>query len=169
MRHILFLKHWQLLAIIFLPAILVDVFSTDIVDIWHEISATWGAVVYFIWLYLVGISFSEKFDKGLLLFKASFFYIVSSTLIFSFGHQSENSENTIWLISCALLGLLASFYIIYFVALCLVSFSKNKGDHDFSFLKFFLCFLFFPVGICLLQPRINRYIGDWTKENSFDS
>ncbi len=160
MRHILLLKHWQLLAIMFLPAILVNIFSIDVIDIWHEIFSIWGIFIYLIWLYLVGISFCAKWEKGSLLFKASFFYVVSSTLFFSFKYISTNTENTTLLISCILLGFLTSFYMIYFVARCLLSYSEIKGDHDFSLFQLFLCVWFFPIGICLLQPRINRYIGD---------
>jgi hypothetical protein len=143
----------------FLPSILTEMFSTDILGIWHIVSWAWGVMIYLLWLYIVGITFNTNFNKTLLVFKACFFYNVLGLLIF-LGFDTENMANTIWHNLGILLMFFSSFYMLYFVAKCLVSYRESNGDHDVSFLGLFLCFWFFPVGVWLLQPRFNIYMHD---------
>jgi hypothetical protein len=159
MRYILSLKHWQLFITIFLPSILVGLFSIDILGMWHVITSVWGIMIYLLWLYTVGITFNTNFNKTVLLFKACFFYNVIWILIFS-GYNSESAANTLWQILCILVGLFSSFYMIYFATKSLVFFRENNGDRDVSFSRLFLCFWFFPIGVWLLQPGLNKYMYD---------
>jgi hypothetical protein len=168
MKYILFLKHWQLLAMMFLPSILVEIFSTDILDIWHVLSSVWSFLVYIIWLYLVGITFNKAVNKTLLLFKACFFSNVFC-ILFLYSYNTEITAYTIWHIICISLGFLSSFYMIYFPTKCLVSYRESNGEHDVSFTGLFLCFWFFPIGVWLLQPRFNTYMHDRNTINTIGS
>jgi hypothetical protein len=151
----------------FLPSILVDMFSTDIHDKWQVISSVWGIMTYLLWLYIVGKTFNTSFNKTWLVFKACFFYNVFCLLIFS-GYDTENTANTIWHILCILLVFFSSFYMIYFATKSLVSYRESNGDHDVSFSRLFLSFWFFPIGVWLLQPSLNLYMHDRYNINAVD-
>ncbi|MGY0039913.1 hypothetical protein [Pedobacter sp. NJ-S-72] len=58
--------------------------------------------------------------------------------------------------SC-LLGAIAFLYLLYFTSGAYVDFRKSKGEEDVSLLLTFVSFWFFPVGVFLMQPKLNEW------------
>jgi hypothetical protein len=159
MKFILKLKHWKIMVLIFLPALLVEILSTDILNMWHILCTIWALFTYLLWLYLVGINFSLWPKKNLFLFKSSFFFVNVYSIYLLFASNSQKiNNNLLYYLPFHLLALAACFYMVYFAAKSFAIFSRKENDKEVTFLQNFLCFWFFPIGVFILQPKINKYI-----------
>ena len=55
---------------------------------------------------------------------------------------------------------MAFLYLLYFTSGAYVDFRKSKGEEDVSLLLTFVSFWFFPVGVWLMQPKLNEWQPD---------
>jgi hypothetical protein len=162
-------KHWQLfLLVVGIPLVLQLV--QNILLVWTQpqspgsFSSLLGLLViiplfiYFIWIYSVG----KKFNEGILgLFVSILGHIFLLIYFWSYSNwvnQAEGEE----VLPISLLALIVFisfftlFYALSFMAKALVQMERGTNIHSSEFYSEFIMALLFPLGIWLLQPRINR-------------
>jgi hypothetical protein len=52
--------------------------------------------------------------------------------------------------------MVCNFYVLYFVSKSLVLAERSKPASFYDYAVPFLMILFFPIGIWMIQPRVNR-------------
>lgn len=150
-------QHWQLFIIfVLVPLILHKIF----------------AIVFLIWIWsIVGLQVRvpSKIRMNDNLFKASviFFILcsVSSVIIMDFmmgetigGSLNLSLEKFPLLFSLNMFGIICGIYCIYFVAKTFKMIELQRKVKFSDYILEFLLFWFYPIGIWILQPRINRLI-----------
>ena len=179
MKFFLRLKHWQLfLLLIGIPLILQILLMTAFITnsnpnlILHVFQTMMFlmVVVYFGWYYALGTNLYEKLPAGtpmsLIRFKIFLFipavYIVLVSLLMllvlpDFVSSESGSFAPFALIfPIHIFSMYCIFYCLYFISKAMktaewqrqVTFSDYAGE--------FFLFWFFPIGIWIIQPRINK-------------
>lgn len=183
MEILLHLKHWQVFVMTF-GVVLVSGISIFFIPTGFEygllftrattIVALLGNIAASAWLYVVTTELfkkipsaeSEEVETSLQTFKVCLFllvgYQVAVNLVFPVLRYDMGA--IVYLLSFVSLGI--SIYTHYFAAkmLAWVERKKNLGFGDFS--GDFFAFLFYPIGIWFLQPRINNIFDNG--ETGFD-
>ena len=186
MKNFLTLKHWQLFVLLFVfPLVLqivglsamlstrVPIWMTSIVPIVMIIF--WGLVLC--WFYVLGtnlhrklppsVSMSLNLFKIFLIIPVVYAFSLSIILTYMFAEVppgvASNPEIFTWIYPLHLFVMFCIFYSFYFNAKALkavecqgtVTFSDYGGD--------FFLFWFFPIGIWIIQPRINQLFDQETE------
>ncbi len=169
-KKVLQTKAWAIFVIIFgLPILLEMIFSpfspTSLSKIIIPIISVLMCSGLFFWIYSISIGLHEILPSNLRLkvkkFKTIFtttltlFILISIVMSLSIPSINDYSELFILLIFIIMLGLL---YSIYFTAKTFKTceLQRNVGFSDFAG-EFFLIW-FFPVGIFIIQPKVNMLI-----------
>ncbi len=157
MNNLLQIKHWQLFILIFLPIIIVDTIDNDI-RLFDLLGSLWTTIVYLSWLYSIILKTNKI--KSIPRFMYLAFIVCKYILIlfilsalFLYG-TNNNGYSFYWVVPALFAGLIAMFYILYFTAYCLVKSEKMNIDVFATFLAFW----FFPIGVFIIQPRINKIL-----------
>lgn len=182
MKKLLALKHWQLFVLIILPVVIFQLIATIVFIQGSNVSfvlpfaliATFLACgVFFSWLYALGTNLYKKLPaaSGLRLkrFKILFFIPLIYILLFplfitwiSGAHEDAEVVPVLLLLvfPLHLLAMFCIFYCLYFNAKSLkaVMLQRPVTFNDFAG-EFFLLW-FFPVGIWILQPQINKLFAN---------
>lgn len=165
-------KHWQLFLL--LMGALVIAQSTTVVNLpapgspvaFQKIITRFIVVMIFFmgvflaWLWVLGRFLSSVAPQELRLnitwFKLSLLYPLAYTVVLGLAMQRTPTRFPAWIIPLHLVAMFCMFYNLYFVAktLRLAELQKPSDSYDYSG-PFFLLW-FFPVGIWVVQPRINR-------------
>lgn len=180
MKKLLTLKHWQLFCLlIVLPFILqLTYWSIAIVTMdmkWFfllfPLVTLLCMAVYLGWIYTLGTQLVKKLPPGVrmnvgvfkILLAIPAVYITSIAVMIGFLPEmpalasDEDAMKTIQLIlPLHLFSMFCMFYSIYFNAKALRSAELKRKVSFSDFTGEFFLFWFFPVGIWLLQPRINK-------------
>jgi hypothetical protein len=139
------------------------------------------AILFFVvllgWLYVIAVNLNKKIPDTVKmnLTKFKYFFFIPITLgflsnIFShFLFKIVNSgESLNWavffsvMIVLSLFQMICFFYCIYFSAKSLKSVELQRPVTFTDFVLDFFLFLFFPVGVWLIQPRINKIFNETT-------
>lgn len=161
MNFLLTLKHWQLfLAIIIFPVI----FPWDIIT--HEIDLGSFAFAFLAvaWFYTITTHFHKKLpaDVTMDLTRYKIFTIVPFVyimmLFISTPTMSINSDSDafIWVLPIHLFSVYCIFYCLYFTAKTIKSVELQRPVVFGDFAGEFFLLWFFPIGIWIIQPKINR-------------
>lgn len=173
-------RHWQMfLLVVGIPLVLQLV--QNILFVWTgptsagSFSSLLGLLViiplfiYFIWIYTVGKRFNESIlgsGRKVRMFEISLFvsffgHLFLLIYFWSYSNlinQAEGEE----LLPISLLALMVFisfftlFYALSFMARALVQMERGSNIHSSEYYSEFIMALIFPLGIWLLQPRINR-------------
>jgi len=121
--------------------------------------------IFLLWFWSLGVGINQRisteFKPKSKLFKFSIIYSAIYALIFqAFFTLAANESNPggamVVILPMHLLGMFCMFYALYFVAKNIATFENEKTVKFSEFSGPFFLLWFFPIGIWLLQPRINR-------------
>jgi hypothetical protein len=187
MNRLLKAKHWQIFMIIIGAPVILQAILTPFAMIYSEnflimkmamaISVIFeiGFILWY-WSIAIGLQFSipGKLKMNVTIFKvASIIQIIytvgtlgvivfkSDSLLAVIGNRNKMDGSSL---AINLLSILCLFYCIYFVARTFktVELQKKVIFSDFAW-EFFL-FLFFPVGVWIIQPKINNLVKKITSD-----
>jgi hypothetical protein len=165
-------KHWQLFALLMgamfiAQAAMVANMPTTVSPEAFQRTITPFMVVtilfmggFLAWLWVLGRFLWSVASPNLRLnikrFRLSLIYPLAYAVLFAVAMQRAPTQLPTWIIPLHLLAMFCMFYNLYFVAkaLRLAEVQKPLGFYDYSG-PFFLLW-FFPIGIWVIQPRINR-------------
>ncbi len=178
MTKLLTLKHWQLFGLLVGVPI---VFES--ITIGSIISGNSGAVIYimpvimilfmvlyFGWFYSLGANLykilPESVTMSLMRFKIFLFIPVVYIIFFSVfifgmfsrslsGLQPDPSMFT-WIFPIHLFSMFCIFYCLYFIAKALKAVELQRPVTFGDYAGEFFLIWFFPIGIWIIQPRINK-------------
>jgi fluoride ion exporter CrcB/FEX len=163
MNYLLKIKRWPLLLTIFVPVIMLEILKPEDRSVYSLFGSVWIGLVYLLWVYSVGtikgkgelkLSIPTGILFCLLLYGSYTQYSTYDLETVSFSYEFVFS----YLLVVIIFG-----YLLYFTSGAYVSFRRSKGEEDVSLLLTFVSFWFFPVGVWLMQPRLN----EWQSDNSF--
>lgn len=178
------MKHWQIfmltVGIMFILQIvfMMNMFRTDMVLNGFSLYFILGIFVPFLmlifWLYTMGHKvnsiLSEDLRKNETFFKISalfpILYIVFVFLLFGIilGKSSADFNPiliVIFIVPAHLFTMFCMFYLIYFCSKSLKTYELQKKLKFVDYAGEFVLLWFFPIGIWIIQPRINKiYTAD---------
>ena len=173
MDFIMRMKHWQVFLFVALPFLLMFLViptfvllkpAITVTVIMFPLLAVW--IISFIsYILFLGISidkfanFPKKPNKknfsGLMIY--SFIYSLLFIFLFTDMGPMDDLHNVMpKILPFHLLAMLSNIYGIRFIAKMLVSIEKGEIVKAGDYLGEFFLFWFIPVGIWVLQPRINK-------------
>lgn len=118
-----------------------------------------GIPVYF-WFWAIGIQLQTDNVKingiKLLVFKLSIIYSLVY-IVFAIYNYFANGG---FIMPLHYAAIFSTFYAMLFAAKTLKSAEMNRKVKVTEYLGDFFLFCFFPIGIWLLQPRINKLINE---------
>lgn len=172
MNRLLHLKHWQLFGLMIGVMIISSFFDLATNQIVWAISMLLFVVIFFGWFWVLAVNLYPKLptDSKLNLNRFKLFmlipsvYIIAISFIFggiSIGSQGDSTGGyAAIIVPIHLFSMFCIFWCLAFVAKSLkavelqrpVTFSDYAGE-------FFLIW-FFPIGIWIIQPRINKLFDD---------
>ncbi|MHA6249656.1 hypothetical protein ACXYMU_17065 [Pontibacter sp. CAU 1760] len=169
------LKHWQAFVLLFILPLLLQqgvprlLYAADITlgAIATLLLQGVPAIVFTAWLWLLGVCLYRKLPQQIKISRifvhlcALYFLLYTLLFIYTIGLIKESvlSGNFPYgmLLLLAPMHLLATFcylYLVYFVARSLVSVEQQRVVSTGEFAGTTFLFLFLPVGIWWLQPRL---------------
>ena len=179
----LHLKHWQLFSVLVGVPFVFQMFITEAIFNSNDPSAIlpilWIVMIIDValflgWLYVMGSNLHSKLPKGVSMNLATFtwFVIIPAAYIclasaFFLGkfvdilHGQQLDPSIFGLIvPVHLFCMFCMFYCLYFVARTLkaVELKRTVAFSDYGG-EFFLLW-FFPIGVWIIQPRINRMFSN---------
>lgn len=164
------MKHWQIFALFFILPLIADAAFDNLLpagsdDDWYIKLLINGFIVFLAVAYLwtLGTYFYEYLPEksGNLrpnLFKAGLVYVfLEFTYLFTFADFFiiEKPASPFYLVPIHVLGMIAYFYALYFVAKALAGVKLEKDANLNDFAGFFFMLWFYPIGIWFLQPQVN--------------
>jgi hypothetical protein len=160
MSYILKAKHWQIFLLIVGLPILGD--STGLYSI-QMVLIFLSASVLFGWLWSIENEIS-KLLIGLvsrtITFRVSFslvilYFIVSIILLYS----GISFESIYWLLLHFVC--ISLVFTIFYKCAKLIKYAELNREPEFSeVMSYFILIWFFPIGIWIIQPKLNRIIGE---------
>jgi hypothetical protein len=152
------------LFMVFSPMIIHGFLSTVFGNDFDSLEVLIFFLIYIGWYYVLGLNLFDKVpDK--LKFKKTFFeinigysflFIVIMSLLSEFSSFSNISGSNPFIFPFAFYNLFALGYTIYFVSKALFCIQYD-GNMDTAIITgYMFLFFFFPVGILVLQPKINK-------------
>lgn len=165
-------KHWQIFLL--LTGALFIAQSTMVVSLpaagspvaFQKIVDRFFAVMIFFmgfllaWLWALGRFLSSLAPQDLRLnitwFKLSLIYPLAYTVLLGIALQRTPARFPPWIIPLHLFAMFCMFYNLYFVAKSLRLAERQKPSDSYEYSGPFFPLWFFPVGIWVVQPRINR-------------
>jgi hypothetical protein len=165
-------KHWQLFSIFMLTmlfaqaTVLSDIPATTSPEAFQKTIVPFMAVTFLFmlllvtWLWSLGRFLWALAPTDIRLdvrrFRLSLIYPLAYVIVFAFQMQRVPMQPPTWIIPLHLVATLCMFYNLYFVAksLRLAEVRTPISFYDYSG-PFFLLW-FFPIGIWVIQPRVNR-------------
>ena len=180
MKKLLTLKHWQLFCLLIVLPFILQLIHWSIAIVTMDMKwffllfplvTLLCMAVYLGWIYTLGTQLVKKLPPGVrmnigvfkILLAIPAIYITSIAVMIGFLPEmpalasDEDAMKTIQLIlPLHLFSMFCMFYSIYFNAKALRSAELKRKVSFSDFTGEFFLFWFFPVGIWLLQPRINK-------------
>jgi hypothetical protein len=173
------LKHWQLFFLTFglFAAAFIALSIIDLGEIFNDgllirmifFVQTLCLVTANFWLFAVGTRLHKKYYYNsfmMLIFRLaiyfSTFYQISRIVIFPSVPYFDNGLGMLGLV----ISVGGTIYCTYFAAQLLTSVEKQRDTAFSEFIGDFLLFIFYPIGVWWLQPRINKIFD--RDHSSFD-
>jgi len=168
-------KHWQIFIILFILPVAIETMLLNLLlpagyvsspMIYFSVIMVIYTIVYFGWLYTLGINLCRKLPasvktrKGLFknMLIIPFVYILFTTLFLQYTFTLESLPifipAVVFPVHIAVMFCL--FYSFWFIARNLKAVEKQVPVNPCEYTGDFLLIWLFPVGIWIIQPRINR-------------
>jgi hypothetical protein len=171
MKFLLKIKHWQFfgifLAIYACTKILTEINlkEDDVILFPNKFDFVYSlllVVPFFCWLYSLGINLHRKLPVSVKMnlkrFKIFFFISIFYLILFYILIINIDLAYKIVIIPVHLFAMYCIFYCFYFIAKSLKSIELDKeaiwNENDYAW--YFFLIWFFPFGIWVLQPKINK-------------
>ena len=171
-------KHWQIFIlkfgvvivfqVVFVVSILKDKLDSAILEYvnFYPITILPIVIGYFGWLWAIGIELQKRCREDLRLapkrFKVCFFiplvHIIFIYVFFLIKSGSVGPMIGICVFGVHFLSIVCILYCLYFVAKVFKTITLKKEVKFNEFSNEFFLFWFFPIGIWVLQPKINELI-----------
>ncbi|HZX73375.1 MAG TPA: hypothetical protein VFE57_03080 [Cyclobacteriaceae bacterium] len=172
------LKHWQLFSLligiplIFQIIFIVSIFTSQRIGtafIFLPVIVLIALIIHFGWHYALGTNLYKKLpagvDMNLTLFKVFLFFPVVYILIFCafislmvLDQSNGGSPNPTYLFAILpfhFAAIFCMFYLLYFTSKSLKSVELQRAVTFNDYAGEFFLLWFFPIGIWLIQPRVN--------------
>lgn len=173
------LKHWQLFVLLFGVSFILQIITFSSIAITNNpkilayifpITTIIFLGLFLSWFYSMGVNFHKKLPKtvNMNLKKFKIFLIIPMVYIFFLSiYQTQMISKTIsneqpnptafaLIIPIHLFSMFCIFYCMYFIAKEFKSIELQKPVTFSDFVGEFFLLWFFPIGIWILQPRINK-------------
>lgn len=184
MSRVLKMKHWQLFVIMFaIPMVLqIVLVSTMFMSGDPSVNFTLFPVImilftafFFAWLYAMGTNLHKKLppdvsmNVGLfrifLLIPAAYIIFISLSVFSIFNKENPEDGSPVlkmaaYIIPLHLFSMFCIFYCLYFTAKTLKTVELQRPVTFSDFAGEFFLIWFFPVGVWIIQPRINQLFND---------
>lgn len=182
MRFFVTIKHWQLFTIVVGPSVVFNfVFMASIIS--SPGSNTFYAFpvmmiaflgTFFAWMYTLGVSLHSRLPAGVgvSLFRFKLFMAIPAlymvgilgfmALTLSGGLVGTVQEPTAVIIAMAIImplhlfSMFCMFHTLYFCTKCLKAVELQRDVEFSDYAGEFMLLWFFPIGIWIIQPRINK-------------
>jgi len=158
------IKHWQLFLLLVVPDFS-DLFYSANSFIDH-FATVLGFSLIVAWIYSAGTELVNKLPEGhgvkKLFFQINCIYVVAfmtiETFFFNGGFTMVTDYPKFWWISlpAEFYFSFCLFYSAYFAARMLSSAIKGRIVGFHFAIGYFFAFAFFPVGVWIIQPKLNR-------------
>jgi hypothetical protein len=175
-------EHWQIvLWLVVLPTLveiaLASQMSSRRIWTWHDFG--WATVASFVtmavymllfvgWLGSMAYFFRSKTKPELQMndrfFQFSLMYPPLYTLIFAPLLFTDVLESKQFIIPLHIVCMICIFYLLYFTAKSLVLMEKGEEATFYDSAGPFFLIWFFPIGIWVIQPRVNRLFASESGE-----
>ncbi len=173
------LKHWQLFTLLFGTIFILQIITFGSVAITNEpktLVYIFPVVMivylglFFGWFYAMGTNFHKKLPSTVKMNLKKFKIYLTIPIIYIFllsvfqiamisevaRNNSPNPIYFLFIIPIHLFSMFCIFYCMYFIAKEFKSVEVQKPVTFSDFAGEFFLLWFFPVGIWILQPRINK-------------
>ena len=187
MTKFLHLKHWQLFLLIFVVAFILQISTFIPVAITNNVKILIYILpivmliylgLFFGWFYSLGTNFHKKLPNSVnmnlnrfklfLIIPMIYIFILSIYQVGMISKISENEQPNMGIfgiiIPIHLFSMFCIFYCLYFIAKEFKSVEWQKPVTFSDFAGEFFLLWFFPIGIWILQPRINKIFERQTNE-----
>ena len=159
MKSVLELKHWQVFLVIILTSIFSDIVPESL-PVASSILSLLAALAIFMWPLSIGYEMNyllpPKIKLSPVLFILNGFLIVAAlSLSVVLGEDLSYRGNGFGAIP-VLYGLFAVVHIFAFPAKVLKSLELGRVARFGEYAGDFFLFLFWPIGIWVVQPRVNK-------------
>lgn len=172
---LLYLKHWQLFVLIVgIPVIIRILSTTALKNQPRVINSLFPFVlffmmgIYFGWSYYTGTSLSKKIPdsakmsvrrfKIMQLFPIIYIPIfgITTYLLVNFSSEGKPNQGIIAILGLLLwVTLFACLYCIYYNSKSIKAVELQRAVTIKDYFAEFLLILFFPIGLWVIQPRLN--------------
>jgi hypothetical protein len=181
------IRHWQLFLLIVGIPLIISLYAGASLTLREEERFVGDAVArlimtipflcYFLWLWSVGkllnqhlhhqlATPSSNFSISVAVSYFSFFFLLVFNSIY-WEHEQEPPQNTVWVYILgsiiSLLAITSWFYALNYLAKTLVRAEKESHIKPSEYYGEFVMALIFPVGVWILQPRINTLYRNMVK------
>lgn len=178
MKKILLIRHWTLFCLFLIPSLILvavmifsDNFTMEVSDpsfFVYAFAMVATILVFLMWSYSLGENLIRRIQSNTsfesMIFKIAclvilIFGIFAFILILSFYKRPTwtiNSFIKTFLITLCITSIISYVLIAFFNAKAIKSVENNKTIRFKDFFWEFLMFLFLPIGIWILQPKINK-------------
>jgi len=167
-------KHWQLFIIFCGSA-----FLSDFVTTFSIFFNLLGVGVYLAWMYAISVGMQKMVPPpakmNVTLFKVFFFipaiYFILILIVMDYFTKSFggpfSGRNALIIVPVHLFSMFCIFYCLYFLAKAIKTVELQRVVTFSDFFPEFLLAWFFPIGVWILQPRINKIIKQYeeSREN----
>jgi hypothetical protein len=176
-------KHWQIFFLLFVVPTIAEVLAVGVIPAkilsWHDFGSAGFFLLGVMMLYLlcflawfgsIGL-FLRSIVKPELIMETQFFRfaLVYPTLYMPifFSLVILDTRVPVWVIlPLHLACMICLFYLLYFVSKNLALAETGKPVSFYEYSGPFFLFWFFPVGVWVVQPRVNRLYAEKAREPS---
>ena len=190
MTKFLILKHWQLFGLLIgIPFIFQFIIMSSVISsndptkifYYFPILMVLFVGLFFGWFYTLGTNLYKKLPQtatmNLTRFKIFLFIPIAYIIIISIGMAGMFSNTSsgalpnpsvfVLIVPLHLFSMFCMFYCLYFIAKTLKTVELQKPVKFSDFAGEFFLIWYFPIGIWIIQPRINK-LFDHSINNSDD-
>jgi len=184
MKRIFKAKHWQIFLVTFCLPLLLYIFTLLLAILSQNMRFMMIFMVialvlflggYLAWLWSLGVTLQKRIPESLrfntMLFKIFFFFPVVYYLgiivfmKFSMGYFVSNianhsMANLLWILPFHFFTIFCFIFCMYFAAKVFKTAELNKKVSFSDFAGEFALIWIFPVGIWIIQPKINKLVQD---------
>lgn len=177
MKLFLHARHWQIIVILILFPVIFEILilkyffpvEEDLkIMLYFAVMMIIYSIVFFSWLWTLGNQLCKKLPAPVkskmkikifrTLLIIPFIYILTTTLLLQYTFNLEDYPMLIpaFLFPVHILMLFSLFYCFWFVSKCLNLVEMKKEITIKDYIGDFFLIWFFPLGIWIIQPRINK-------------
>ena len=165
MQIFLILKHWQLFGLLIILQIvsMVAIISEQATMMFVAFLLFCGILLG--WFYTLGVNLNKRLPDqvkmNLTKFKWCIVIVVAYMIFYGafvsyFWLNTDRAGNFACILPFHFLSMLCMLYCLYFVAKSLKIVELKRPDTQGSYIKELFLFCLFPIGIWIIQPRINK-------------